>query len=109
MSGPDVIKSLMSQFPGASIEEILDKARKMAIEKYTSELVSNDPLEIIHEALKWNLTREDLESLLQNFPSAQPLLKHDVAWSIYQFLSKIHKVPEPATGCFCFRGSSPSS
>jgi hypothetical protein len=109
MSGPDLVKSIMAQFPGASIEEVLDKARKAAIERYVTELKSTEPLEIIHEALKWNLAREDLASLLQNFPQAEPPLEIETAWSIYQFLSKIPKVPEPRTGCFCFRGSSPLS
>lgn len=68
MEGPELMKALKLQYPDASIEEILDKARLIGLERIFIEikdLTFETPVHIIEELCDRSLTCEDAITILK--------------------------------------------
>lgn len=68
MQGPELMKALKLQYPDASIEEVLDKARFIGLERIFSEikdLTFETPVHIIEELCDRSLTCEDAITVLK--------------------------------------------
>jgi hypothetical protein len=68
MEGPELMKALKLQYPDASIEEILDKARLIGLERIFIEikdLTFETPVHIIEELCDRSLTCEDAVTVLK--------------------------------------------
>jgi hypothetical protein len=68
MQGPELMKALKLQYPDASIEEILDKARHAGIERIFSEirdLTFETPVHIIEELCDRSITCEDAITVMK--------------------------------------------
>ena len=68
MEGPELMKALKLQYPDASIEEILDKARLIGLERIFIEikdLTFETPVHIIEELCDRSLTCEDAITVLK--------------------------------------------
>jgi hypothetical protein len=116
MSGPELMREMRNRFPNSSIEEILDLVRSEMVDRYVAHLKTirvNDVTELLIEARRWDLSREDVTGIVlqisKTFPEpiaseALALAGGDGAWSFYTY-----REPEPPRGC-CFNWrSSPSS
>ncbi|BAT22579.1 hypothetical protein [Yellowstone lake phycodnavirus 3] len=115
MSGPELMREMRSRFPNLTIEELLDRVRSEMVNRYVAHLKTiqaNDVKELLTEARRWDLSREDVTGIVlqisKTFPepmaSEAAGLPADGAWSLYTY-----RDPEPPRGC-CFNWrSSPSS
>jgi hypothetical protein len=68
MEGPELMKALKLQYPDASIEEVLDKARFIGLERIFIEirdLTFETPVHIIEELCDRSLTCEDAITVLK--------------------------------------------
>lgn len=68
MEGPELMKALKLQYPDASIEEVLDKARLIGLERIFIEikdLTFETPVHIIEELCDRSLTCEDAITVLK--------------------------------------------
>ena len=68
MQGPELMKALKLQYPDASIEEVLDKARLIGLERIFFEirdLTFETPVHIIEELCDRSLTCEDAITVLK--------------------------------------------
>ena len=68
LSGPDLMRTLKLQYPDASIEDILDKARLIGLERIFFEirdLTFETPVHIIEELCDRSLTCEDAITVLK--------------------------------------------
>ena len=68
LDGPELMKALKLQYPDASIEEILDKARLVGLERIFMEirdLTFETPVHIIEELCDRSLTCEDAITVLK--------------------------------------------
>jgi hypothetical protein len=68
LSGPELMKALKLQYPDASIEEVLDKARLIGLERIFFEirdLTFETPIHIIEELCDRSLTCEDAITVLK--------------------------------------------
>ena len=68
MQGAELMKALKLQYPDASIEEVLDKARFIGLERIFSEikdLTFETPVHIIEELCDRSLTCEDAITVLK--------------------------------------------
>lgn len=116
MSGPELMREMRIQFPNLSIEELLDKVRSEMVDRYVAHLKTvraNDITELLTEARRWDLSREDVDGIVlqisKTFPepmaSGALTLTGDAAWSLYT----TRREPEPPRGCCFSWRSSPSS
>ena len=116
MSGPELMREMRSRFPNLTIEELLDRVRSEMVDRYVAHLKTiqaNAVTELITEARRWDLSREDVTGIVlqisKTFPEpiaseALALAGGDGAWSLYIACQE----PEPLRGC-CFKWRSPSS
>ena len=68
MQGPELVNALKLQYPDATIEEILDKARFIGLQRIFSEikdLTFETPVHIIEELCDRSLTCEDAITVLK--------------------------------------------
>jgi len=68
LNGPELMKALKLQYPDASIEEVLDKARLIGLERIFFEirdLTFETPVHIIEELCDRSLTCEDAITVLK--------------------------------------------
>ena len=68
LNGPELMKALKLQYPDASIEEVLDKARLIGLERIFMEirdLTFETPVHIIEELCDRSLTCEDAITVLK--------------------------------------------
>jgi hypothetical protein len=68
MQGPELMKALKLQYPDASIEEVLDKARLIGLERIFFEIrdmTFETPVHIIEELCDRSLTCEDAITVLK--------------------------------------------
>jgi hypothetical protein len=68
MQGPELMRALKLQYPDASIEEILDKARLIGLERIFFEIrdmTFETPVHIIEELCDRSLTCEDAITVLK--------------------------------------------
>ena len=117
MSGPELMREMRSLFPNSSIEELLDRVRSEMVDRYVAHLKKlqvNDVTELLIEARRWDLSREDVDGIVihisKMFPEpiaseALALASGGGAWSLYV----ARREPEPPRGCCFSWRSSPSS
>ena len=114
MSGAELMREMRSRFPNLTIGELLDRVRSEMVDRYVAHLETiqaNAVTELITEARRWDLSREDVSGIVlqisKTFP--EPLasearsLTGDAAWSVYTY-----REPEPPRGC-CFNWRRASS
>jgi hypothetical protein len=68
LNGPDLMKALKVKYPNASIEEVLDKARLIGLERIFMEIRNmtfETPVHIIEELCDRSLTCEDAITVLK--------------------------------------------
>ena len=116
MSGPELMREMRSLFPNLTIEELLDRVRSEMVNRYVAHLKTlqaNAVTELIVEARRWDLSREDVTEIVlqisKTFPEpmaseALALTSGEGAWSLYTY-----RDPEPPRGCCFSWRSSPSS
>ena len=116
MSGPQLMREMRNQFPNLSIEELLDRVRSEMVDRYVAHLKTirvNDVTELLVEARRWDLSREDVTGIVlqisKTFPEpmaseALSLTSGDAAWLLYT----APREPEPRRWC-CFNWRRASS
>jgi predicted membrane chloride channel (bestrophin family) len=81
----DLIKSLRTLHPEASISEILDMAREIMMKDYSDKIAS---CENILETMKpWTLTRQEMETLILG----SKFTPMDIIWDLYTKEKKVNR------------------
>lgn len=125
MSGQKLMKEIRARYPDLTIEELLDQVRTEQIRDYANRLKiirTNSVLELLEEAVPWDLAQEDIQKLLRIMivefsteiaEEAHGLLESGIYWNIYIFIMKTRTLPEqpkcffrPCNWPWCSRSSN---
>lgn len=117
MSGPELMRTMRMKFPDLTIEELLDRVRRDMITGHIAKLraiKTDDVLDLLSEARQWNLSQEDVFELVHQialtFPDpiamdASDLIESKSTWTVYKFICKLQREPDPR-GCFSWYSGS---
>ena len=81
MEGPELVKAVSKLHPEASIEEVLEKVRRITLERIFFEIREaqfDTPIHIVEELCDRSLTLEDTVTILEWMADFQPEIGDDI-------------------------------
>jgi hypothetical protein len=103
LSGPELVKYIQKMNPEASIEEVLEKTRAVALQRIFVQIQVieyGSPMHLLDELCRMNLSLEDVRTLMEMYGGKAKLLSESRSFeTIYEFMSN-KKTPS----CWCWRG-----
>jgi hypothetical protein len=99
LSGPELIKALMGSEPNLSIEDVLDKARKILFHRKLKNIGEHKNIFNFLECLiKNDMTRDEIIEALSSHPSGSIIQLDDA-------IEFINTLEEPPRSCFPWKAA----
>jgi len=103
LSGPELVKYIQKMNPEASIEEVLEKTRAVALQRIFVQIQVieyGSPMHLLDDLCRMNLSLEDVRTLMEMYGGKAKLLSESRSFeTIYEFMSN-----KKTQSCWCWRG-----
>jgi len=105
LSGPELVKYIQKMNPEASIEEVLEKTRAVALQRIFVQIEKIEymtPMDLLEDLCTFDLSLEDTKTIMQMCGGSAKLLSESRSFEvIYEYMSS--KGDRTRSYCWCWK------